>query len=516
MKFQAWRLMVIGLLLAAPVLTLCGFGSWYLWQQGLSLWVWWPMMGLMFLGWYLAWYWQRSRLLLLPPEIAVEPHFTARDQEAARRVEAHAQAKAREHPDKLTDPNFYIQSARELADELARFYNPKATDALDRLTVPEILAAIELAAEDLADLVSHYAPGGHLLTIADLKNAAKLASYYETGMAAYWGILAVFDPINTALKYAASQAGSSVPMRLLQRHLTGWFYEAFLTRLGKYLIEVNSGRLRVGARRYRELRAQMQLASQAWPCKPSDPADAVGCVTVTLLGQVQAGKSSLVNALVGQERASVSATPSPQGARRYEVQAPGIPSRLVLFDTHGYGHEGPRADQVEQTLHLAQQSDVLLLVLHGRNAARQADWQMLEKLSAYFAARPELKAPPIVAVMTHVDLLSPALEWSPPYDWVRGQRLKEQSIRQAVQAVQEQLGKYLETIVPVNTASGRLFGIEEGLLPALAVQLSEARGVAFLRVLKAEADRDRIRRVFQQTWELGKETAKNVWQLLTR
>ncbi|MFQ3651478.1 MAG: GTPase [Gemmataceae bacterium] len=516
MKFSAWRLLVIGLLLATPVLTLCGFGSWYLWQQGLSLWLWWPMMAAMFLGWYLAWYWQSSRSLLLPPEIEVEPHFTARDEQAANLVEARARQSVREQSEQLTNPDFYIQSARELADELARFYNPKATDAVDRLTVPEILAAVELAAEDLADLVSKYAPGGHLLTVGDLKNAAKLASYYDTGMAAYWGILAVFDPINTALKYAASQAGASLPMRLLQRHLTGWFYEAFLTRLGKYLIEVNSGRLRVGARRYRELRAQMQLTNQAPTGQLTDPADAVGSVTVTLLGQVQAGKSSLVNALLGEQRAGVSVTPSAEGARRYEVQTPGIPTRLILFDTHGYAHEGPGADLVEQTLQLAQQSDLLLLVLPARNPARQADLLLLQKLSAYFAARPDLKAPPIVGVMTQVDLLSPATEWSPPYDWLRGQRPKEQNIRQAVQAVQEQLGTYLEAIVPVNTAAGRLFGIEDGLLPVLAFQLNEARGVAFLRTLKAEADRDKIRRAFQQTWELGKQTAKNVWQLLTR
>ena len=516
MKVSTWRLILLGLLLATPVLTLSAFGSLYLWQQGLSLWVWWPMMGAMFIGWYLAWYWQRSRVLLLPPEIEVEPHFTDRDREAAQRVEARARATVREQPDKLTEPNCYIQSARELADDLARFYNPKAVDAVDRLTVPEILAAIELAAEDLGELVSKYAPGGHLLTIGDLKNATKLAGYYDTGMAAYWGIMAIFDPINTALRYVASQAGSTAPMRLLQNQLTGWFYEAFLTRLGKYLIEVNSGRLRVGARRYRELRAQMQIASQPNGTATPEAADAVGSVTVTLLGQVQAGKSSLVNALLGEQRAGVSAVPSSEGARRYEVQSPGIASRLIVHDTHGYGHEGPRADQVEQTLELARQSDVLLLVLHGRNPARKADLAMLEKLSAWFAARPDLKAPPIVAVMTHVDLLTPAMEWAPPYNWVDGKRPKEQSIRDAVQAIQEQLGTHLEAIVPVNTAAGKLFGIDEGLLPALAVQLSEARGVAFLRTLKAEADRDKIRRTFQQTWELGKETARNVWAAFRR
>jgi predicted GTPase len=514
MKFSTWRLVVIGLLLATPVLTLCVFGSWYLWQQGLSFVVWWPMMGMMFAGWYLAWYWQRSRSLLQTPEVEVEPHFTDRDREAARLIETRARATVKQQPELLTKPEFYIQSAREMADELARFYNPKASDAVDRLTVPEILAAIELAAEDLADLVNKYAPGGHLLTVRDFKNATHLAGYYDTGLTVYWGVMAVFDPVGTGMKYLASQAGGSAPMRLLQRHLVGWFYEAYLTRLGKYLIEVNSGRLRVGARRYRQLREQMRLASE--PAVVADPADAVEKVTVTLLGQVQAGKSSLVNALLGEDRAGVSAVPSPEGVRRYELAAPGVPSRLVLLDTHGYGHEGPRADQVEQTFRLALESDILLLVLHARNPARQADLEMLKKLEAWFAARPDLKQPPILAVMTHLDLLSPAMEWAPPYDWVHGVRAKEVSIREALQAVQEQLGTHVDGVVPVNTAAGKRFGVEEALLPALAVQLSEARGVAFLRALKNEADRDQMRRTFLQAWELGKETARNVWSVVTR
>ena len=40
---------------------------------------------------------------------------------------------------------------------------------------------------------------------------------------------------------------------MLQENLLLWFYTAFLQRLGTYLIELNSGRLSVGATRYRRL-----------------------------------------------------------------------------------------------------------------------------------------------------------------------------------------------------------------------------------------------------------------------
>src|SRR5207248_8590880 len=174
-------------------------------------------------------------------------------------------------------------------------------------------------------------------------------------------------------------------------------------------------------------------AAPALPA-PAEPADQVRRVTVTLMGQVKAGKSSLVKALLGEQRAKVDVLPATAGVDRYELQPEGIPTRLVLLDTVGYGHEGPKADQVAVTRDSAQQSDLLLLVLHARNPARQADLAMLEDLRSWFASRPDLKKPPLVAVLTHIDLLSPSLEWSPPYNWRQPTRPKERSIHDAAAA----------------------------------------------------------------------------------
>ena len=115
----------------------------------------------------------------------------------------------------------------------------------------------------------------------------------------------------------------------------------------------------------------------------------------------------------------------------------------MLLDTVGYAHTGPRADQLAVTRAAAQESDILLLVLHARNPARQADLDLLKDLHEWFAARPELRKPPIIAVLTHIDLLTPAMEWAPPYDWQRGSRPKEENIRQSLAAAQAQLGTYL-------------------------------------------------------------------------
>jgi hypothetical protein len=108
------------------------------------------------------------------------------------------------------------------------------------------------------------------------------------------------------------------------------------------------------------------------------------------------------------------------------------------------------------------------------------------KLRAWFTARPHLRCPPIIGVLTHVDLLSPVMEWSPPYDWQSPKRPKEQSIAAAVAATREVLGQFLAGVVPTCTAEGKVFGVKEWLLPLVIQHLSEGRAVAFQRPQDAQ------------------------------
>lgn len=523
-----WRIAVVVTLIAGPILIWAAVGAYYLVTQGWAFYAWWPMIALMTLGYYLAWHWQRKQQLLKPPDFEVSPHWTARDREAYKLVEARAKQGEKVPPEKLGEIGFYVQTAQEMAKELAAFYHPDTKDPIDYLTVPEVLAVIELASHDMRELVDEHLPGGHLLTIRDWKRARQLQQWYQAGSNVWWTISALFNPFETGLRYLASQVGVAQPLKLLQQNLYVWFYTAYVQRMGNYLIDLNSGRLRVGAERYRELVEKLKAEQAAPGSSPmekqatgplppeqdDDPVERVSKVTITLVGQVKAGKSSLVNALLGEERARTGVVPTTEGIDRYELLTPGIPTRLVVQDTVGYGYEGPRADQVNRTAEAVQQSDLVFLVLHARNPGRQADLDMLKQLEEWFNKRPELKSPPIIAVLTHVDLLSPAMEWAPPYDWVSGTRTKERNIREAVATVREQLGERVVAVVPVCASGGRVYGVDEALLPAVANWLDEVRGVAFLRSLKAEADRDSIRRVFAQLLASGKVAAQKAREVL--
>src|SRR5262249_56303005 len=88
-----------------------------------------------------------------------------------------------------------------------------------------------------------------------------------------------------------------------------------------------------------------------------EPPESARVVTLTLMGQVKAGKSSLINALLGERKAQTDVLPMTSLVERYELAPQGVGSKMVLLDTVGYGHSGPKQDQVEATRQAATQSD---------------------------------------------------------------------------------------------------------------------------------------------------------------
>ena len=514
-----WRVLIVACLILVPVIAWAGLGIYYLWTAGLAFIVWWPLMACVALGYMLAWHWHRKQHLLKPPDFVVPTHWTERDQEAWRLVEKRAREAASVSPAKLSEPDFYYQTGKELAAELAAFYHPGTADPIANLTVPEILVVIELAAHDLGELAERHLPGGHLMAIKDWKTAHQMTKWWSTATTIYWIVSAFLNPLQTVTRYAASRIGLSEPLRMLQQNLFVWFYTAFVHRLGTYLIDLNSGRLRVGAARYRQLVTESRQAANesdaviekvaAGPFvgADNDSVDRVKQVTVALVGQVKAGKSSLINALLGEVRARTAVVPMTACIERYELLTPGMPTKLVLLDTAGYHSTGAQAEQLQASIEAARHADLVFLVLHARNPARQADVDLLDHLEEWFANRPNLKSPPIIAVVTHIDLLSPSLEWNPPYRWRQPNKPKEENIKGAVATVKQQLGSRLADVMPVCTQPGHTYGIDEDLLPAVALLLEEARGVALLRCLRAEIDRDRVRRVFRQMVATGHAAA---------
>jgi predicted GTPase len=491
-----WRIAVLLVFLALPVLILIALGSYFLWISGLGFTVWWPMTVSMAFAYFLAWHWLRKKQLLHLPSEHAPIHWGDRDLQAWKLVEARARSAANLEPAKFLDPHFYLDTAQAMAQELARVFHPGTVDPLGPITMPELLTVIELAAHDLADMFEKYVPAGHLITVSRFRKAQQAIGWYQKANNIYWMIGALFNPLETGARLAASHLGLSTTWNRLQENLTQWFYVAYVHELGRYLIDLESGRLKVGARRYRELMAGAEGLTPGANIKISP-------VTIVTFGQTKAGKSSLINALLGEQRAGVDVLPLTAEVARYELQLKDGPP-LVILDTPGYAQHGLTDAQKAATLTAARDADLLLVVLHARNPAREPDILALTELVRMLATQPDRKAPPILGVLTHIDLLSPAMEWQPPYNWLEPNRPKELQISQAVATVREQFQESLAGCVPVCTESARIFGIQEFLLPAMVQLLPQARAVNLVRALHQEADSQKVQRILQQLLSAGK------------
>lgn len=540
------RVAVVGLLFLAPFAFLMAVGSYHLFLIGSGLavpipgtgrshelsilfWTAWPMMACLGLAYYLAARWTRANQLLPPTDTPPPNYWTDRDKAAWEKVLVKAKSFDKVTTGQLADPEHYSELSLDLARQIAGLYDPGAADPFDHLTIPEVMTCAELVAADMNELVQKYVPGVHMLRVRDYKRARQAADWYRTGMNAYWAGSAILNPVEVGLRWLTSRYALGSLFDKLQGNILLWFHTAFVHQLGRYLIELNSGRLKVGVKRYREiLAAHQEPPVQTEPPPPAGtegstaaPAAAVELpagakpVGVAVLGTVKAGKSSLVNALLGQQSATVDTLPVPHVGIRYQVRTPeGQP--LSVLDTAGYGQDGPNEAEFAAAAEAAKDADLILLVTPANNPGRRTDVDLLDRLKAWFAGQPQLKMPPVVVVVNQVDLLSPKAEWNPPYDWRAGTRPKEANIRECVSAVREQVGPRAVDVVPVCGRQGETWGITDGLVPAVAVHLDAARGAAVLRVFNLEGSADQYRRLGRQLVEGGKQALNILLQNLKK
>lgn len=517
---KLWRWLVIIGLYVVPIAAFGAIGMVAVYRSGQYAWIWWLAPLCWLAAWLLTRLWRRR---LAPPteeDFTAPAYWTARDREAWRVVEAHQRRIDQIAAPQLTDPHFYLQASLDLALAVARHYHPQAKDPIGSLTVLDLLAAAQLAIEDSAQWCRQYVPGSHLLSVDQWRLLGQAPAWFGTASNLAWTASLLVNPANLG-RFLISKLTTESATRQLREHALGWFYVVFVRNAGFYLIEMNSGRLRGGAARYRQLRPPLLRPPGMTPAA-GEAAEAAGDVPaagpraadaeplevrIAVVGQVKAGKSSLINALLGSQQAKVDVLPQTKQVQTFELRAsdaalPGraATDRLILLDTAGYADAGATREQLAEMHEALQGADLVLLVMDAASPARRADVTLLQQLDAWLQTNRHRKLPPVLGVLTHIDQLRPALEWTPPYDWQQPSRAKEQSIAGAVAYTREQFAAQLAAVVPVCSDGDRqrVWGVYEELLPVLLGTLDDARGCALLRTLHHELDRDRIQLVFRQ------------------
>ncbi len=516
---MTWRIAVIAGLYVLPVLVFAGFGAYQLHQIGYSFIAWIGFFVCTLTAYLLTMRWTRKgQFSLLPDPNYSEalPYWTERDRKAWRIVEEHAKASTPPAMTDFNDPSNltrYATELQELANKVVKIYKPDAKDPFQHLTLTEMMTAAELVAHDLGEKIEKYVPGSNLLTLRNFQQARTAMDVYQHGQNAYWLISAIFNPFKTAVQLAANKLGVQSAFAQIQNNVLQWFFLSFLHEVGRYLIELNSGRLRVGTKRYLELMEKHQAPQDDHESETQLPLKQKGDVermTIAVVGPVSAGKSSLINAIFGQQLAAVAQTPLTARSTQYELNQNGLPP-ITLIDTVGFGVNGASELDVRTAVEAVEKADVVLMVIPARSAARAPEVEFLSRIKATFEVRPELRLPPVIGVLTQVDQLTPAMEWQPPYEWIHGAKSKEESIREAVKAAYEVFGDRVMKVVPVCTAASREWNVREELLTAVSARMNEARGLALLRALHLTDVYDTTKKVVGQVMNAGKELMNAAW-----
>ena len=459
-------------LIVAPYLIVFGIGSMWMWQRGL-LWYWAvgtgvpTLAGLALLEW--------ARRLIFPPTDALphpSPALTPTGQAATQAVrEISARLQAQDPP--LDQPDVFDKTVRdvlvEVLETVARHYHPQAERPILQAPVAHIAAVVELVARDFRETFSEKVPWGKSVTPGQLlwwKKQGELGWRISTYL---WQINRVrrlcMRPGTALVQELHDHLGQNLATKSMGG-LKQWMIDYCVTKAGDYAIQLYSG----GFVRSDEYRPRVSGETESLPFD-QEP------LQILVVGQVKSGKSSLINALLGQVRAPVDTLPATASVDLYECQPEGLPP-VILRDTPGYGTVGDAADPFSRLGSEIQECDLLLMVCTARSAARQSDRQLLHVIREFYQRHPKRIMPPMVYVLTHADMVP------------------EHLVVEAAEAVASDLSVVAEQIVAACAQWGRLINVE-GVVAAIREKLPEAERLKCsrcIRQIRKEQDEDKILR----------------------
>ncbi|GLI95384.1 hypothetical protein LMG27198_43760 [Methylocystis echinoides] len=406
------------------------------------------------------------------------PEWGAREEEAWKLV----QQIAREtQPFSFTEAEPIRVALERAVDAVATHFHPGAPHARLRITLPEGLLLAERLLRDLRVAIITHVPGARSIRLSDAAWAKETFDRYGEATRRVYSfadvilrlVRSVGNPkggfLAEANRLLIGQVGGFLSMRL-RAELT----LLLIHEIGRAAIDAHSGRLRL---------ADDELSTAARVESEAAEEDLVGPVRILLLGQVNAGKSSLLNAMAEQVHRAVGPTPMRSDVEELALKFEGRPE-VVLIDTPGVGNEPAASKTLRDKVETA---DLIIWVASATQPARSLDVEALRKIRAIFKDRTDLHMPPVLCAMTHIDELTPAFEWVPPYDLIRADRPKAISIREAIEHVGDLLDIPCERIVPVYVRDiGGAYNIDL-LWNLIASRLDEARAVKIRRLQSVAA-----------------------------
>lgn len=467
------KLAILLVLVLIPWLVLLILGGVWLWEHHYFL----TAVPVLLSSYGIAWILSRKMKeeKPLPPELpSVDPddRWSPAAREIWNRIDALAnEINPAEYP--LTDTARLTALAQRILTEVAAHFRPKADHAELDVPLRNILFIVEQVCRDMRELIDGWVPFSHLITVRDglqllrWRERFRQANYIRRtlSMAA-----TPFTAIPQELSYFFTGKITRYPKGMLER----WLLQTVVKKIGYYAIALYSGYLVPPS-----VSSAAPEEENALVKKP---------VRVLVAGQTKAGKSSLINALLGEFRTTVDVLPVIDKLRAYEMHHADMDD-VLIYDSPGYGDDQAWFEQNVQQLG---DFDLVIVVCSAVHAGRAADGRFLAELRNWFDKRLNRRMPPVLAVVSHIDQLRPVREWHPPYDLENPNSAKAKNIREAVESVSETLQLMIEDCVPACLAPPKDRYNIEAVLAIMANKLPESLRSQYLRTLAEGQRKDKV------------------------
>lgn len=486
-----WPETLLILAVTLPWLSLLALGIVWLWQGG-HVWVWAiAAAALGLLAWPLARLVRRranaKARVALGDRAEPARAWNVREREAWSDVLAIAEATA---PFSFTEIDRLVASARQIIETVAGRLHPETHSPWAQFSVPEVLLLTERVSRDLRREALRTIPGiriiklGHVLWLTQ-----KIGLYGPIWSVGYslWRLVRLWNPaaaVSREISRIVDDKFSTVLLDRLRARMT----QEFVLEVGRAAIDLYSGRLALSEEELRLARERDGAPAAVEPVAP---------VRILLVGQVNAGKSSLVNALAQETRCAVGPLPTTARSAEYQLELEGRPA-VSLVDMPGLG-EGVELELRAQ----AERADLVLWVASATQPARSTDRQGRDDFRVW-AAQLARRPPRVVLALTHVDELRPANEWMPPYDVATPAGPKARSILAAINSIGSALNLPAGAIVPVAMPPDREPYNLDALWARIAVELDDAKLVQLERHLRIGGKRVSLRELADQLGRAGR------------
>lgn len=504
--------LLLGAFAVLPYLVLAAAGAWWLYRAGWGLWWLAGAAAISLAGWPLLRWLRRRTPVSTPPNTGPAKDWSPAGQAAWAKVEAIAtRVEAEDVPFDRAEP--LLALGGEVIDVVAREFHPRSKNPALEIPVPHLLRIVELVTRDLREVCTANIPGAHILTINDLVKLKHLVDFAPTLFRLYRLGAFIIDPAGALARELSSFAQDRM-LSASADETKRWLVQFAVRKTGFYAIELYSGHW---ALRGVEFAAYTTERSQETIALERERTSALERepLRILVIGQVKAGKSSLVNALFGETKAAVDVVPRTTGVDAYLLERAGL-KRAIILDTAGYEDASGTATALNEAREEIERCDLIVLVSSAGTAARDSDRRLLDEVRALFQRHPDRELPPLVIALTHVDQLRPFREWAPPYDLVHPQTAKARHIREALEGTAEDLAVDMEDVVPVCLAEGRLYNVDEGLIPVILNSLSGAQRLKYLRCLRELKDEEYWRQLRSQAVNAGRVILRTGLELLNR